>query len=424
MNKNFLTDSNLQESILKGSALTQTGLEILEKYQTYVLNNPINCTIINQFIKECGNHLYDTALQQTLDPIVSFIQDHQVSWSLLSVVESIQQSNRKYDLLNKNAASKVERLLEGRSESEVVNFIRSGVLKDAMYCEGIRNVVKQVFNNQPVIEVSNEYTRHFPVAYMETIINEDGEEVMYTTVNKELYCYKTGEKVQKGDWRNVSNTFKIVSNLLDSKAVSLAENTNADIKIYLNENTHFILNEQGVLTKYSKLNNEKTVFEGVSQFRDQARLMVMTSSNPIQRKTAQFLESIALLVENYSNVYILNNTSIYETKKGNFLVIENGDYLYAKNISTKVNFEVNENALEVVSFLKSKLNVDLKEYNQAIENVVESQSKAERYLFEFNKKNNEIDQLKSRIEALTEQYKNDPVKLAVISKLASDISTL
>lgn len=424
MNKNFLTDSNLQESILKASALTQTGLEILEKYQSYVLNNPVNCTVINNFIKECSNHLYDTALQQSLEPITSFIQDNQVSWSLLSVVESIQSSNRKYDLLNKNAASKVEKLLENRSEQEVINFIRSGVLKDAMYCEGIRNVVKQVFNNQPVIEVSTEYTRHFPVAYMETNINEEGDEVMYTVVNKELYCYKNGEKVQKGDWRNVSNTFKIVSGLLESDAVTLAENTNADIKIYLNENTYFILNEDGILTKFSKLNNEKTVFENVEQFRDQARLMVMTSSNPLQRKTAQFLESIALLVENYDRVFILNNTSIYETKKGNFLVIENGDYLYAKNISTKVNFEVNENALEVVSFLKSKLNVDLKEYNQAIENVVESQSKAEKFLFEANKEKNEIDGLKARIEMLTEQYKNDPVKLAVIGKLASDIATL
>jgi len=129
-------------------------------------------------------------------------------------------------------------------------------------------------------------------------------------------------------------------------------------------------------------------------------------------------------VENYNNVFILNNTSIYETKKGNFLVIENGNYLYAKNISTNVNFEVNENALEVVSFLKSKLNVDINEYDGAIEKVVESQSRAEKALFESNKKQQEIDQLKSRIEQLTEQYKNDPVKLAVIGKLASDLGSI
>lgn len=423
MNKNFLVDSNLMESILNASALTQTGLDILEKYQSYALNNPISCTLVNNLIKECSNHLYDTALQQSLEPITAFIQDHQVSWSLLSVVESINNSNRKYDLLNKNAASKVEKLLENRSEQEVINFIRSGVLKDTMYCEGIRNVVKQVFNNQSVIEHTTEYTRHFPVAYMETVM-EDGEETMYTVVNKELYCYKSGEKVQKGDWRNVSNTFKIVSSLLESDAVSLAENTNADIKIYFNENTYYVVDENGELSKHSKINNEKTVFDNISQFRDQARLMVMASSNAIQKRTAQFLESIALLVENYSNVFILNNTSIYETKKGNFLVIENGNYLYAKNISTPVNFEVNENALEVVSFLKSKLNVDINEYDGAIEKVVESQSRAEKALFESNKKQQEIDGLKVRIEQLTEQYKNDPVKLAVIGKLASDLGSI
>ncbi len=52
--------------------------------------------------------------------------------------------------------------------------------------------------------------------------------------------------------------------------------------------------------------------------------------------------------------------------KSNFLVIENGNYLYAKNISTPVNFEVNENALEVVSFWNLNSNVDINEYDGAI----------------------------------------------------------
>ena len=148
-----------------------------------------------------------------------------------------------------------------------------------------------------------------------------------------------------------------------------------------------------------------------------------------QKNTADLLESIALVIENYDNVAILNNAAIIEldNNQGNFLVIESGDYLYAKSLNLPLNqkFELNSNALEVIGFIKENIKIDLnKHYRRLVENNLEQLSQTEKLIQEEKENKNELDNIKVRIEQLTNQFKNDPAKLAVLSKLATEISEI
>ena len=136
-------------------------------------------------------------------------------------------------------------------------------------------------------------------------------------------------------------------------------------------------------------------------------------------------------MENYDNVAILNNASIISIgagdKQNNILVIESGKYLYAKSLSLPVSqaFEVNENALEVCTYLKEKVQVDLTDtYKKSINESIEQISEVQKQVLENRSAKQEINDINARIEALTNQFKNDPAKLAVLTSLASQVQDL
>lgn len=453
MTNTILKESNLGEILLSGSALTQTGLEVLEKYQSYLLNNPLNCGIINQFLKESASHNYDGSLLRTVELINAFISDNPIGWSLSSVCEHLLNTTGKHDILNRSAARKTMEVLEAAngSEDELVKMIRTGALKEVMYCEAIRAIAKQVFNEQGDIIKQNlinnasktEYGISYPISYTEPFYNEStGEETgMHFEVLGELYLVCEGQKVQKGDWRNVSNTFKTITQLFESNAVCLIGDNDDRIKVYFNESTYFVIENDGSVKKYGinknsngSTNHEDTViaeFKTAEQFRDHNRLVLMATPTIKQNNTAALLESIALTMENYDNVAILNNASIISIGAGeaqnNILVIESGKYLYAKSLSLPVSqaFEVNENALEVCTYLKEKVHVDLTDtYKKSINESIEQISEVQKQVLENREAKQEINDINARIEALTNQFKNDPAKLAVLTSLASQVQDL
>lgn len=448
MTNTILKESNLAEYVLSGSALTQTGLEVLEKYQSYLLNHPLNCGIINQFINESTQHNYDSSLLHTVELISAFIKDNPVGWSLSSVCENLLNTTGKHDLLNRSAARRTMEIVESAkgSEEELVKMIRTGALKEVMYCEAIRDIAKKVFNEQgDLIKQSlaknagkTEYGISYPISYTEPFYNEStGEETgMHFEVLGELYLVNEGQKVQKGDWRNVSNTFKTITQLFESNAVCLIGDNDDRIKVYFNESTYFVIENDGSVKKYgvSKDGNEDMViteFKTAEQFRDHNRLVLMATPKIKQNNTAALLESIALTMENYDNVAILNNASIISIgageKQNNILVIESGNYLFAKslNLPPSAAFEVNENALEVCEYLKQTVNVDLTgEYKKAINESIEQISETQRQVLENRSAKQEINDINTRIEALTNQFKNDPAKLAVLTSLASQVHEL
>jgi thioredoxin-like negative regulator of GroEL len=123
----------------------------------------------------------------------------------------------------------------------------------------------------------------------------------------------------------------------------------------------------------------------------------------------------------------MDNAAIYTTNNDKFIVIESKDSLYATSLVSRrtSQWTINENAIDALSFIKAKTNVSLSDnYQSVVESAIEKADEQEKERIENELKMNEHQSYKERIELLTEKFKNDPTKLAVLSKLAQDLAEL
>lgn len=428
MNNKILAELEFSSILNESKAQTVTGEELLRKYKSYLIANESTHGLVNSFVKEASQHRYDNGVNEALEMVSDYINLNKTSWALASAVESINNNSSSYNYINRNAAKQVEKLLE-MNEEEVVKYIKAGALKNVMFCESFRNIAKQVYKDQPMVEAAADYTMIHPISMIENV----GDGFLFE-VNGTLYKIDTDKNVQEMDWKNASNTFKIISNLMESNICSVDENT---ITIEYG-NSIYTISEAGKCEKCKKgeckdgeckdgeckdENKKKETFT-TEQLRENNRLVLMTINPKTKNQVAHVLESIALTCENYDNIVNLDNSTLYITKNDKFLVIEAGTNLYAKLLQSNRHpiWVVNENAVDVLSFIKSKTNVSLGDrYTDLVNEHIEKVSEEEKEKIEQELMENEKKSYKERIEALTEKFKNDPTKLAVLSKLATEL---
>lgn len=408
----ILVNLDFASIISEAYAQTQTGAEIINKYKAHVMSNESSCALVNNFIKEASMHRYDNGVNETLSTIVDYINQNKTSWALASACESINANNKSYNYINKNAAKQVEKLLE-MEEEDIVKYIKAGALKNVMFCESFRSIAKQVFKETPLVESTAEYTKVTPVSMIENV----GDGVCFQVAGQ-LFKMDDEKNVQEAFWNEVSNTFKTVSQLLES-SISTIDN-------------HTITVNTPVAT-YTISEANKVVREGkdgkremnIGQLREHNRLVLMSANPRHKNNLAQVLEAIALTCENYDSIVNMDNSAIYITKNDKFIVVESNNSLYATLLKSNrtQKWTINENAIDAISFIKNKTNVSLADnYQQVIENAMAVADKEEKERIESELKEAEHQSYKERIEALTEKFKNDPVKLAVLSKLAQELS--
>lgn len=410
----ILVNLDFASLISEAYAQTQTGAEIINKYKAHVMSHETSCALVNNFIREASQCRYDNGVNDTLDVVADYINSNKTSWALASACESINANNKSYNYINRNAAKQVETLLE-MEEDDVVKYIKAGALKNVMFCEAFRNIAKQVFKETPLVEATAEYTKITPVSMIENV----GDGFCFQVAGK-LFKIDDDKNVQEALWNEVSNTFKTVSQLLESNMTTVDNHSiiiNSPIATYT-------ISEAGKVTREGKEGKREM---NIDQLRENNRLVIM-ATNPRQKNNiAQILEAIALTCENYNSIMNMDNVAMYLTKNDKFIVIESNDSLYAtllmSNRTSK--WTINENAIDVISFIKSKTNVSLADnYQTVIENAMNAADKAEKERIEEELKNAEHQNYKERIEALTEKFKNDPVKLAVLSKLAQELADI
>ena len=214
------------------------------------------------------------------------------------------------------------------------------------------------------------------------------------------------------------NTFKTVSQLLESNICSIDENT-ITVKA---GNATYEIKEANQITKFGK---EGTIEMTSEQLRENNRLVLMATNPRHRNNLAGVLEAIALTCENYDSIVNMDNVAIYSTKYDKFVVIESNENLYATLLQSNrcPKWTISENAIDAISFIKSKTNVTLSEaYKDIIMKAVESISEEETMKMEQELNDQKVNSYKERIEALTEKFKNDPVKLAVLAKLAQEVA--
>lgn len=414
MTNKILAEMEFASIISGANAQTQTGAEMLNKYKAHVMANESSCALVNSFIKEASNCRYDNGVNETLSIVADYINQNKTSWALASACESINNNNKSYNYINRNAAKQVEKLLE-MNEDDVVKYIKAGALKNVMFCESFRNIAKQVYKDNPMVEATADYTKVTPVSIIENV----GDGVCFEVAGN-LYKMGDDKTIQEANWNEVSNTFKTVSSLLESNMVEVDSHT---ITVKAPNATY----EISEADKVKKIGKEGANDFTIDQLRENNRLVLMTANPRHKNQLAGILETVALVCENYDSIANMDNVSIYTTKNDKFVVIEAGVNLYATLLASNRHskWTVNENAIEALSFIKSKTNVTLSDnYSKLVEEAVAVADEEEKTRIAEELKAQEQQSYKERIEALTEKFKNDPVKLAVLSKLAQELAEI
>lgn len=415
MKNKTLAEMEFASIISEATAQTQTGAELINRYKSYVMSHDITHSLVNNFVREASNCRYDNGVVEALEMVADYINLNKTSWALASTCESLNANNSSYNYINKNFAVKqVEKLLE-MNEDDVVKYIKAGALKNVMFCEEFRNIAKQVYKDNPLVEATAEYVRRTPVSLVENV----GDGVCFQ-VKGQLFKIADDKTIQEAQAKEVSNTFRIISQLLESQYVTIDEHA-IEVKL---DNATYEVSESGNVKRIGK-DGEKVMT--VEQLRENNRLMLMTANPRFRNQLAGILESVALLVENYDSVVNLDNVAIYETKNDIFMVIESGTNIYSTLLRSNRHpkWTINENVIEALSFIKTKTNVTLNEsYDEAVAKCMEEMDEEHHAKIEAELKEEKMNSYKERIEALTEKFKNDPVKMAVLSKLAQDIANV
>ena len=162
----------------------------------------------------------------------------------------------------------------------------------------------------------------------------------------------------------------------------------------------------------------------VEQLREDNRLMINATNPRFQNEMARVLECVAQVCENYDRIVSLDNTSIIESKNDKFILVECGGNVFATLLKSTHNpqWTINEGAMKAVDFIKSKTRIDLTEkLNEAIKTNIAEVSDEEKQVMEQELEDKEIQDVKDRIAALTEKYKDDPAKLAVLASLSESL---
>lgn len=406
---NVLANMDFLGVLSEANYQTETGKNLINKYQGIAMADTVNCTLVNNFLAEAKNNLYDSGVHAIYERLLTDINKNKYSWMFASACENIEANDSQYNFINKRAAKKVRELLEMK-EDEIVSYVKAGALKDCMYCEAFRNIKNSIYKDMPIVESKNNYTKVHPVS----IIEKNGDYNFFVAAGK-LYKANKNE-VSEAQMNEVSNDFVNIANFLSNCTIANETLTYTDSRFTIN------INEQGKVEKIQNINGieKKTVYT-TEQFREHNSVLVNGILPNNRKQYAVILENVAKLSENFDNIALLDNVCIYTTQHDQFIVIEGNAKTYAALIRSNHASEwiVNENIYEVVNFIKSKAYVDLtEEYENHIENTISEVRESEGKQIKESLKQSKIDNMVSRIEQLTEKFKDKPAQLAVLSEIA------
>lgn len=427
-----LADMDFANVLVEAYADTQTGTSLINKYRQYLLTNESSCTLVNNFLKEAKNCLYDSGIVSIVNNLTETISENSVSWQLATACEAINSNKSSYNYLNRNAASTVEKLLE-QNEENVVKYIKAGALKHVMFCEAFRNIVNGVFTDCQTV-ITEEYVAKHPVSYV-----EENEGKKYFEVLGNIFAME-GTEIKEAKSSEVSGDFLVISRLLESNAANYdanAETLTVDtplatyeiftedecVKCKRTSKKQAPKDPEGKEAKDIKL--ESITFENEFQLREHNRLVV--GATPMNRKNqvAELLEGIARSMEHFENFMLLDNTQIVESKNDKFVIIENAENAFAYLIASNHNtgWKLNTTIVEALNFIKKHTNLNLnKDYKANIDEQIKKTEEEKAQQIAEDIKKGELTARKQKIEMLTEKFKDDPATLAVLAKVAQALN--
>ena len=410
----------ISESI--ASNKTQTGREFLEKYSAITMSNPVTCGLVNRFMTEAKNYLYDTAIYEAVEKINETLDKNKISWALATVCENINSNNSKYNYLNRQCADHVMTLLEGRTEQEVVAYIKAGALKNDMFCEGIRNVVKSVYKDQAVIIENAGYTLVHPVSYVEVNEGKTYFSLGNRTFNMDAECNLY--EVHQGERTGLTPKFSFINETLNRMTFDGKETFGYVFRGI--KDVEYQISESNQITKIYDGEEETMTVEA---FRDNNRRYLMTVNPAKRNEVARMLEGLAQVAENYDNIVLVEEVSYVTTSRGKqFMIIEGQDCVNFTLMYSPTQKPFTKNYISIVECLndiKNMCQLDLTSiYESRINEEFEKKNASEQKKVQESLENASIQSRREKIAMLTEAYKNDPATLAVLSRIALELNNI
>lgn len=423
MSTKLLTNLNFADLISKSEAITEAGKEMLSRYKGYCYSNPVSCGLVNGFIAEASRYGFDTGLNNILESVNNFIKENNISWKLASACESISANNSTYNYINKIGVQQVEKLLD-MNESDVISYIKAGSLKNIQYIPEFRAICKEVYKTQVTEAHAVNYDVVNPISY----VFEDNEtKDKYFKVNGQVF--KVNEESVELANECKDETFNRINNILESfgrKDETLYyayKGARGEYRFEINENE-----ENNELTFINNNINEK--FTDSIKFREYCDNLskVLPISEKLQLMKVS--NAVADLFENMSSVMIIDNCKLLKSMNATVAIIEgkNNVNLTVFNSvnagSSSQNYEYMAEALNNVikvsgvdlrGMYEERINEDMKKLDPEAKEIKEQLEANKEAQYAIRKK---------KIAMLAEQYKNDPVRLALLNKVAKDLRIL
>ena len=429
MSTKLLTNLNFAELISKTEAITEAGKEMLKGYRGYCYANPVSCSLVNSFIAEASRYGFDTGLNNILESVNSFIKENNISWKLASACESISANNSTYNYINKIGVQQVEKLLE-MNESEVVSYIKAGSLKNIQYIPEFRAICKEVYKTQVTEAQTVEYKVVNPISYVYE--NEETKERFFK-VNGTIFKV-TEEKVEMTN-ECKDETFNRINSLLESMGRDgetlyyAYRGSRGDYRFEINESVNEETKETTTKLTF-KNNNINETFEDAIKFREYCdnlskvlpvseKLQLMKVSNAI----ADVFENMGsiMLVDNCKLLTSMNATcAIIEGKNNVNLTVFNSITAGSSSNNYDYMVEALNNVIKVAGvdlkgMYEDRINEDMKKLDPQAQEIKEQLEANKEAQYAIRKK---------KIAMLAEQYKNDPVRIALLNKVAKDLALL
>lgn len=422
MSVKLLNDLDFATKLNSSEAITEAGKEILKSYRAYMYTNAPTCGIINGFVLEASKCSFDTGLNNILESVKSFINEHNISWKLASACESINANNSNYNYINKLGVEQVSKLLE-MNENEVISYIKAGVLKNIQYIPEFRSICKEVYKQQITEEYAPNYTITNPISY---VFVENGAQ--YFSV--------------------LGNTYKIVENKVSEavcenkefvKINSILNNFKSENDVIFIESngTHgdklrFEINENGLTFTRKGLGKElNESFDNAIKFKEYCN--TLSKIMPMHEKLS-FMNLSAMVsevFESFENIVSLDNVKLMTTNNNTVCAIieakDNVNLTVFRNIKYGNSSQNYDYVIEALNQVIKLTGIDLKQMFE--DRINEDTKKLDPEAQEIKEqleanKDAQFDIRKKKIAMLAENYKNDPVKIMLLSKVAKDLSIL
>lgn len=420
MSVNLLKNLDFGAKINAVEAITESGKEMLKNYRAYMYSNAASCGLVNGFISEAQKYSFDSGVMQILSSVSEYVNENNISWKLATACESITANNSSYNYIAKVGVQQVEKLLE-MNESEVVQYIKGGILKPVQYIPEFRAICKEVFKTAVNEVHTNTYNVTCPLSYV--VVSENAQ---YFNVLGNTYKIAEGKvehvRFDNAEFNEINSLLPNFKHVDESLVYAYKPN-------YASDEYKFTLNENSI--EFTKGSYTQT-YENAADFLQDADIF---SRQLFMAEKYQYLSTaanIAKVFEHMDSIVLVDCANVVESSNGTILAIveaENDVNLtvvrsYGAGASSN-NFQYMTEALEQVQKIagvdlkglyENRINEDCKKQDPNSYNSIQEQLAAS--------KSEKMDIRKKKIAFLAEQYKNDPVKIALLNNIAKELSML